>query len=389
MSAIILQCGGPTPVINASLAGIIEGLRRVNGNDHRVLGSRLAFRGLLQRDLADLSSISSAELQALKVQPGCALGSGRDLLDDADIPKIFETLNTEQIRAIYLVGGNGTMAAADKLHNAAREQHLELRVVGIPKTIDNDLHGTDVCPGFGSAARHIAQSVRDAALDLHSMRNFDDVVVFETMGRHTGWLAAASALATWSDTSPPHILLLPEVPVDEARLLDRIGAQHARTGTCFVVAAEGAQDTDGHYLAEKGEQVGIDESGQRLLSLSGGLATYLASRIRQELRLRCRIIRPDTTQRSTTALASDFDREIAFAAGLHSTDPVVASGTMVSLRLTDDAFQTGTAPLGQVIGRTRKIPHNYFDRESCQPGVSLIRYLQRVTGYSPPKPILP
>lgn len=349
----------------------------------------------------ELSAVSHSptQLEQLASQPGAALGSGRDLLEDGGISQILYSLGQRNISTVFVIGGNGTMAAGGKLHEASVQNSsagstTALRVIGIPKTIDNDLPGTDVCPGYGSTARFLAHAVHDASLDLHSMRRFDDIVVFESMGRHTGWLAAAAALGGWSPDAAPHLILLPEVPFDEEAFLQRVAERHQHTGTCFVVTAEGIRDSAGVFLAEKTQAVQRDDSGQKLLALSGGPAPYLVSLIQQRLKLRCRTIRPDTLQRSTSSLASPLDREIAYGSGRFAAEAAAvpnggaAQGAMVSIRLEGQQPSYNLLAFDQLQRGERHLPQEFIDAARFNVTEAFRAYATRLAAPLPAHPIL-
>ncbi len=366
MNLLIAQCGGPTAVINASLASLVKAAQASPGIG-RVLGARLGLEGLLAGDWVELTGLTPADLARLRMQPGAALGGGRYRPTAEDLDRAPAWLAARGVDAVALIGGGGTMAAGLALDRAARAHGAPLRVAGVPKTIDNDLAGTDVAPGYGSAARFIAQTTRDAGLDLRAMRRFDDVMVIEVMGRHAGWLASASAsaLARARPDDPPHLILLPEARLDEERLLARIAAIHRQTGYCLVVSAEGVRDEAGRFLAEKGAAVESDASGQPLLSLAAGVAPYLARRIRHTLGLRCRQARPDTLQRSCSALASSLDRDLAALVGAAAVRGLEEgrSAIMAGLVRGEDGWRVAFVPLADVAGRTRLVPPDFRDDE--------------------------
>lgn len=384
MNALIVQCGGPTPVMNASLAGALPHL--LADHEH-CFGARFALEGLLRGDWVDLTHVTPAQIERLVRQPGAALGGGRYALRDGDFETTVNLLRERRVRSLLLIGGNGTMAAAHRLAQAGPD----LRVVGVPKTVDNDLAGTYVSPGYGSAARYVAESVRDAGLDLRAMATFEDVVIIELMGRHAGWLAASASLARVNPGDPPHIILLPEAPVDEALLVERIRAVHAEKGICLVAAAEGACDMQGHYLAEKLGAGGTDDSGQHVLSMGAGVAAYLASLVQARLGLRCRQLRPNTLQRATSALAvAELDRELALMVGAAAADAACAGYSDVMAGITFVKAQWGTAriPLAEVVGRTVTVPRTMISADGLDVTEAFTVYAAPLIGEMPPAPVL-
>lgn len=366
MNLLVLQCGGPTPVLNTSLAAVIAG-GQAEPAIQQIWGSRLGWQGLAQGDWVDLSQCSAAIIEQLRTQPGAALGSGRFPLADDVLPLAYHHLQKKCINALLPIGGNGTMAAAQKLltyanHQGYRIDDAPLQIVGIPKTVDNDLVGVDVAPGYASAARMIAQTTRDIALDLYAMRNFDDVVVFEVMGRHVGWLAAASALARHQPRDLPHLILLPEAPLDEVDFLQTVKQIHQREGVCLVIAAEGTRDREGRFLAEKLGATERDATGQRALGLSPGVAAYLTSQVRQQLGIRCRQLRPDLIQRSSSALVSPVDQQLAWQVGAAAITFLRQgkSGVMIGLERTNHHWQTTDVPFTTIINQERTLPTAYW-----------------------------
>lgn len=257
-----------------------------------------------------------------------------------------------------------------------------LQVIGIPKTVDNDLLGVDTSPGYASAARFIAQTTRDLGLDLYAMRTFDDVAVLEVMGRHVGWLAAASVLARQQPDDPPHLILLPEVPLDEEDFLQEVARIQARLGICLVIASEGIRDQAGSFLAEKLGTSERDATGQRMLGLAPGVAPYLATLVRQRLGVRCRQLRPDLIQRSSSALASPIDRQLAQQVGRAAIDATVqgASGVMIGLERQAESWQTTLVPFAAIIGQERALPSAYWANCPYDVDPSFRAYAQPLLG---------
>ncbi len=357
--ALVAQCGGPTAVINASLAAVIAGWQAADG---AIWGARNGLRGLANGDWVELTSLESASLSTLANQTGSALGGGRDLLDAFDIGATVERLRAALIDVLFLIGGNGTMAAAQAIQLAAGDS---LQVVGIPKTIDKDLTGTDLTPGFLSAAHFAIQAVRGAGIDLRSMESFDDVAIVEVMGRHAGWLTAATVLARSTATDAPHILLLPEAPIDEDALLARIVDIHRANGVCLVAASEGARNLHGVYLGELAGRGERDASGQQVFAFAGGVAAYLAGKVRTELGLRCRQLRPDTLYRTGGGLVSLLDRELAALVGKTAVSAAANGETsvMVGLRrpqATGVMWTTEPVLLDEVVGKERLLPPHFI-----------------------------
>jgi 6-phosphofructokinase 1 len=360
MHALVLQCGGPTAVVNTSLAALVRRWRAAM-RGHMLSGGHHALRALLTADWRALTDAGDDWLADLDVSPGMALGGGRDRLTEADIEHAVGLLAARGVDALFLIGGNGTMAAGRQIAAAAARARVPLRIIGVPKTIDNDIPHTDVCPGFPSAARFLVDAVRDIGTDLASMRGYEDVVLIETMGRHAGWLAAATALARSGAGDAPHLVLVPEEPCGEGPFLSAVRHQHALTGLCVVAVAEGARDSSGAFFAECGADALIerDPSGQVIFGRSGGPLPHLAALVRQRLGLRCRTVRPDVLQRCSQAHVSGLDRRLAAAAGAAAVDLAASAeagdAAMIALRLVADVWRTVVVPLEQVRGE-RTLP---------------------------------
>jgi 6-phosphofructokinase 1 len=385
MNALVVQCGGPTAVINASLAAVMAAWGA--GPAARLWGARLGLQGLVAGDWAELTALPATLIAELRDQPGAALGSSRYWLADDALPGLLERLAAHAITALFFIGGNGTMHAAQKVGEAAAHldygvQGQPLRVIGIPKTVDNDLPLTEVAPGYGSAARFIAQTVRDIGLDLTTMRTFDDVAVLEVMGRHAGWLAAAAALARAQPDDSPDLILLPEVVFDEDAFLARVHAIHQRKGICLVVAAEGIRTVDGRFVAERGGATEIDASGQKMLGLAPGVAPALAALVRQRLGVRCRHLRPDTIQRSSSGLVSTRDRALAELVGRAAVEATHGghSGVMIGVQRTTTGWTTQLVPLADLQGKERPLPAAFIDPTGWGVTPAFIEYAQPIVG---------
>src|SRR5215208_6896935 len=227
MDALVLQCGGPTAVVNASLAALV-GRWQVLLPGGILHGGHHGLRALITENWRRLADAGEEWLERLETSPGMALGGGRDRLADAELDAAVSVLRSRGVGALFLIGGNGTMAAGRALSQRAAASGVALRIVAVPKTIDNDIPQTDVCPGFPSAARFLVDAVRDVGADVASMRGYEDVVLIEVMGRHSGWLAAATALARSCPDDAPHLVLVPEEPFDQGRFLSAVRDQHAR-----------------------------------------------------------------------------------------------------------------------------------------------------------------
>jgi len=312
------QSGGVTAVINATASAVIQAAR---ARKVRVLAVRNGILGALREELVDTSALSPAQVRALAHTPGGAFGSCRLKLgsldaDRAKYERLLAVFKAHDVRWFLYNGGNDSADTALKLSQLAAASGYPLTCVGVPKTVDNDLVVTDCCPGFGSAAKYTAVSVREAALDVAAMADTSTkVFVYEVMGRHAGWLAAAAGLAAREKDEAPHIILFPEVPWDEAAFLARVKKTVERIGHCVVVVSEGLRHADGRFVADAGG--GKDAFGHSQL---GGVGPLLAATVKDKLGLKVHWTVPDYLQRSARHLASKTDLEHALAVGQAAVD---------------------------------------------------------------------
>ena len=371
MPGLVLQCGGPTAVVNVTLAAVIRRWRTLFG-DRPLHGGRYGVAALLMDDWIDVSAWGRERLARIEGTSGMALGGGRDRLDERDLENAAARLVARGIDTLFLIGGNGTMAAGRAIARVVERQRHALRVIGIPKTIDNDIPHTDVAPGFPSAARFLIEAVRDVAGDASSMRGYEDVVLIEAMGRHAGWLAASTLLARADAADAPHLVLVPEIPIQDEAFVEAVRVQHARAGLCVVTVAEGVRDATGTFLAERAadRDVERDAAGQMILGRSGGPLPYLASLVRERLRLRCRLVRPDVLQRCSRAHVSTLDRTVAAMVGTAAAEcaaDAINEPVMIALRRSAEAWRTERVPLADVRGE-RTLPLNALAEPSALSG---------------------
>lgn len=243
-NVLIGQSGGPTAVINASLAGVVEAAKKQSCIKN-IYGMRFGIEGFMQGTVVNLGAQSAKVIKGLHSTPSSALGSCRHKLKDSELPAVLAMLKKFDIRYFFLIGGNDTMDTVHRVEAYCVSQGYELRGVGIPKTVDNDLFGTDHTPGYGSAGRNVALSVMQAGLLARDMRRVDQFVIHQTVGREAGWLAATAALAKTSPDSAPHIILMPEVPFDKKAFLQLVGTTHKKYGFVSIVCGEGITYADG------------------------------------------------------------------------------------------------------------------------------------------------
>ena len=379
---LVGQSGGPTPVINASLAGLVQGAR---GAFRRVLGLRHGIEGALAGETVDLTGLSDDDLAALRRTPAAALGSCRHKLRDGDTGAVLGMLRRQNVRAFAYIGGNDSMDTGAALARAALDANWPLAVYGVPKTIDNDLVGTDHCPGFGSAARFWAISTQEATRDLAAMRTYDRVLILECAGRNAGWLTAATALYRRDERDGPHVLLLPERPFNQSAFLAAVDEKVARVGYCVVAAAETIKDADGRFVAQAAS--GVDRFGHPIVTAVGETLAQLVAR---ELGVKARANKPGTLQRSSIAYASPVDQEEAFQAGRAAAVRLAEreSGRMVTFtRRAEERYacDLDSADLETVANNERRLPDEYLEDGPVVTGVSedFRRYALPLLGPAP------
>lgn len=370
------QSGGVTAVINASAAGVLAAARRHRDVIGHVYAGANGIEGLLKEELFDLSRAPASAVEALRRLPGSAFGSSRyPLGTPASHPqnyaRMIEVLRAHDIRWFLYNGGGGSAGTALHMAAAAKAAGYPLSVIHIPKTVDNDMVGTDFSPGFGSVAKYTAVSVREAALDVVSMmRSSTQVFVMEVMGRHAGWIAAASALAQDSDgRGAPHLILFPEVPFDEVDFLAKVEATLAREGHCVIVTAEGLA-IHHRTMGEFSQQVIVSEHGKERLNVhTGKAAPYLADLIHRRFGVRCHYSVSDYLQRSARHIASAVDVDAAFRCGEAAVEMALAGQhrVMAGLRRVTGArrvrFEIEPVPLGRLAARELTLPRGFISRD--------------------------
>ncbi|MBZ4040611.1 6-phosphofructokinase [Novilysobacter selenitireducens] len=382
------QSGGVTAVINATASAVIQAAR---ARKVPVLAARNGILGALREELIDTRRESISAIRALAHTPGGAFGSCRVKLksldeDRARYERLLEVLRAHDVRWFLYNGGNDSADTALKVSKLAAEFDYPLTCVGVPKTVDNDLAVTDCCPGFGSAAKYTAVSVREAALDVAAMADTSTkVFVYEAMGRHAGWLAAAAGLAGNGPDEAPHLILFPERPFDEADFFKRVKATVERVGYCVVVASEGIQDSQGRFIADAGG--GKDSFGHTQL---GGVASHLAGRVKDALGYKVHWTLPDYLQRSARHLASKVDLEQAMAVGTAAVEYALAgrNAVMPVIVRTSDApyrWKIEAAPLSKVANHEKKMPAGFIRRDGYGITDKARAYLQPlIRGEAPP-----
>ena len=367
-NAFYAQSGGVTAVINASACGVIETARANRNTIGKVYAGRNGIIGALREDLIDTSKESKTAIRGLLSTPSGAFGSCRHKLKSleenrAEYERLIEVFRAHNIGYFFYNGGGDSADTCLKVSQLSESMGYPLQAIHIPKTIDNALPLTDNCPGFGSVAKYVAISTREAAMDVASMcETSTKVFVLEVMGRHAGWIAAASGLAAEEKGDAPHIILFPEVPFDKKTFLTKVQATVKKNGYCVVVASEGAQYADGTFLTDSGTR---DAFGHAQL---GGLAPTLAGMIKSELGYKYHWAVADYLQRSARHIASATDVEQAYALGKAGVEFALAGKNAVMPAIVRGSgkrysWRIGEAPLHKVANREKMMPKRYISRD--------------------------
>jgi 6-phosphofructokinase len=362
------QSGGVSAVINASACGVLQTARQHSAEIDKVYAGRNGIIGGLTEDLIDTSVESEAAIAALKHTPGAAFGSCRYKLgsireQSAQYERLIEVFRAHDIGFFFYNGGGDSQDTTYKVSQIGAELGYPIVCVGIPKTVDNDLPITDCSPGFGSVAKYLATSIREAAFDLESMsRTSTKVFALEVMGRHAGWMTAACALAAGTEDGPPHVLLLPEVPFSEGRFLAKVEHALDKCGHCVVAVSEGIKRPDGEFLSASGLR---DSFGHAQL---GGVAPIITSLVSAKLGCRCHWAVADYLQRSARHIASRTDVEQAYAVGRAAVEFAISGKTAVMpaiRRLSDVPYHWDiiAAPLSEVANREKPLPPDFISTD--------------------------
>ena len=389
-NALVMQSGGPTPVLNRSLLGVVSEASQ-SGAFGKIYGARHGLEGFLatagpDSDLIDLNEVSDAQWKRIARTPGAALGSTRRKLRPEDYSPLFESLSRHEIRFLLLIGGNDSAETGHAISLRSRASGYDLTVMLVPKTIDNDLAVTDHSPGYGSAARFVALATMGAGRDAEAMRHASPITVIEVMGRDAGWLAAASALARREERDAPHLICLPEVPVDETRFLELIEDTYRRLGYAVAVVAENARGPDG-VLGGRAQPRYVDDFGHPYFDGAGQYLAELASR-RLGVRVRCE--KPGTIQRSMMTCVSTTDAREAEMAGRAAVRYALDGHTdrMVALERPPEGpyrCTTRPVPLQEVAGRVKTIPREYLDPANYFPAKKFLEYARPLVGKRMPR----
>ena len=384
-NAIVGQSGGPTAVINASLYGVVyEALNRedVFGN---VYGMINGIEGFLHDQLMDMKPLdASGELELIKTTPGSYLGSCRyklpEDLSDTVYPKLFEKFEKYNIGYFFYIGGNDSMDTVSKLSRYAASINSDIRFMGLPKTIDNDLVLTDHTPGFGSAAKYVASTVREIAIDASVYDNKQSVTIVEIMGRHAGWLTAASALARKFENDNPVLIYLPEVAFDQDAFIEKIKSSLETTSNLVVCISEGIHTANGRFICELGSEVGVDTFGHKMLTGSG---KYLENLVKERLGVKVRSVELNVSQRCSSAMLSKTDQKEAIASGSFGVTAAIKgeTGKMVAFKrqspLTLDAdyvLNYATEDVNEICNKEKTVPLEWISEDGSDVTEAFLAY---------------
>ncbi|MEE8245165.1 MAG: 6-phosphofructokinase [Pseudomonadales bacterium] len=379
-NAFYAQSGGVTAVINASACGVIETARRHRNKIGKVYAGRYGIIGALTEELIDTSLESARSIAGLRFTPSGAFGSCRYKLrsfedNEREYRRLMEVFAAHDIRYFFYNGGGDSQDTAHKVSELGAKLGYPVTCIGIPKTVDNDLPFTDCSPGFGSVAKYVAISTREAALDVASMcATSTKVFVLEVMGRHAGWIAAAGALAQDKPGDPPHVILLPEVPFVARKFLKKVKDTVARCGYCVIVVSEGARYADGTFVADAGSQ---DAFGHTQL---GGVAPTIAHLVKSKLGFKYHWAVADYLQRAARHIASATDVEQAYAMGKAAVEFALAGKNAIMptvVRTSDKPYrwQVGEVRLSKVANVERKMPKRYISADGFGITAQARRYL--------------
>lgn len=380
-NAFYAQSGGVTAVINASACGVLQTAKQYPEKINKVFAGKNGIIGALTEELIDTSTIPDSDIAKLLHTPGGAFGSCRYKLKDIqtqerEYHRLVEVFKAHNIKYFFYNGGGDSQDTAHKVSLISQKIDYPLTCVGIPKTVDNDLPFTDCCPGFGSVAKYVATSIKEASLDVASMASSSTkVFIMEVMGRHAGWIAAAGALAKNNESDGPHIILLPEVTFDADKFCNKVKESVDKYGFCSIVASEGIKDSTGNFLSESGLK---DAFGHSQL---GGVAPVLASLVKEKLGFKYHWAVADYLQRSARHIASKTDVEQAYTLGKKAVEFAVNGKSDIMpivVRESDSPYKWNISEIAleKVANVEKKMPKEFISDDGFGVTEKAIKYLQ-------------
>ncbi|MBD3305095.1 diphosphate--fructose-6-phosphate 1-phosphotransferase [candidate division KSB3 bacterium] len=381
---VFAQSGGPTAVFNTSACGVIQEALNNADRFEAVYGAVNGIMGVLHENMIDLSQEDPATIEGLRYTPASTLGTCRRKLDETDLERILDVFKAHNIRYFLYNGGNDSMDTAHKVSAMATAAGYEMRVMGIPKTVDNDLVETDHCPGFGSAARFMTLATRYVGRDTESgALTTTSITIMEIMGRDAGWLTGSTAIGREDERDAPHLIYLPEVPFTLDKFLDDVQKVHDRLGFAVIAVSEGVRDPDGKLLLKSSS---VDAFGHVQL---GGVGDFLAKLVMDKLKIKARANIPGTIQRALISHASPVDLDEAYLVGQMAVKYALEghNGSMVSLVRTSDtpyACTTGLAPLEKVANAAKPVPRDYINADGNDVTEQFLTYVTPLVGEMPP-----
>lgn len=388
-NVIVGQSGGPTAVINGSLYGVVsEGLKQT-GKVDRVYGMVNGIEGFLNDRYMDIGALDSTnELELVRTTPGAYLGSCRyklpEDLADPVYPRLFEKFEEKNIGYFFYIGGNDSMDTVSKLSRYAAGINSDIRFIGVPKTIDNDLVETDHTPGYGSAAKYVATVVREIATDATVYDNKQSVTIVEIMGRHAGWLTAASILARKFEGDNPVLVYLPEVAFDQDAFIEKVRECLKTTPNLVVCISEGINDGKGTFICEYASDVGVDNFGHKMLTGSG---KYLENLVKEKIGVKVRSIELNVCQRCSCAHLSRVDLDEAENAGIYAVQVALSgeTGKMITFirnKSVPYELSYGTADVNIICNKEKPVPDEWIINDGSDISADFIDYARPLTqGY--------
>ncbi|GIM28989.1 pyrophosphate--fructose 6-phosphate 1-phosphotransferase [Clostridium polyendosporum] len=380
-NCIVAQSGGPTAVINSSVYGVLKRFLEVSEGGKVYAGAN-GIQGIIEGKIFDLGALDSSEQEMLKYMPSAALGSNRYKLKDPktmpeEYENIFSTFEKLDIKYFFYVGGNDSMDAASKLNEYAQANGHDVKIFGVPKTIDNDLVGTDHCPGFASAAKYICNTAIECWMDVNCYKD-EGIIIIEVMGRDTGWLAASSGIIQKAVPDVNQLIYLPEAPFTESKFIEDVKKAREKNGKILIIASEGLKDENGEYINIDSNCYSSDAFGHKQL---GGIGRYLQEVIKENIHNRVKMIELNITQRCARHCASKTDIDEAIMVGEAAVDYAIKgiSGYMVGIKRTTDKGYKAVAdlvPLNEVCNMVKKVPVEWINIEKATVNQEMIDYIE-------------